>query len=479
MGMNTKYRAWCVYVAMILSSVAGMILMLLWIQHGTPITTISTASSSDTNVNTSITTITTISTASSSDTDVNTSITTFILTTRFGGQQGAGLYGLVSQQCFISHLGIYAHIVEPFVIDSVLGHTENLNTTDIDGRKKLKFSDTFNLDIFNRESKKLGYGPIVRLEYFLSHVPDRAILVELQSGGKKHTTVLWDGYNTPKSPCYKGRLKYDIAVCVVRKVHICCVKSDNLDALSRPDTILTTRELRDGIFGKWTSQQMNVIFQHWTAWWHTPITCKHSIEGKIYPSKQVDQYANAYRDTFLNKSGKIVAFVLRFEHLIARNYNVDVCLRKLHQAYEDLNSTLTNSSIFVAADLGMYQSGSWGRTFSLSGIDDERGKQINSTFMNALSDFIDSQWKFDEWDNSFRRVTGGIEDAGYIATLQKSIASTADCLVFLTKGESSFQSLMIQEYTNYHPTVSEQCIHYLCTKDCPSCTHFYTKQLDS
>ena len=97
--------------------------------------------------------------------------------------------------------------------------------------------------------------------------------------------------------------------------------------------------------------------------------------------------------------------------------------------------------------------------------------------MNALSDFIDIKWKFDEWNNSFDQVTGGIEDAGYIATLQKSIASTADCLVFLTKGESAFQDLVIQEYKQYHPTLSERCIRYLCTKDCPNCTHFYTNAI--
>ena len=224
---------------------------------------------------------------------------------------------------------------------------------------------------------------------------------------------------------------------------------------------------------------MNVIFQHWTAYWHIPITCEHSIEGKIYPSEQVWKYAIKYRDTFL-KSNKVVAFVLRFEHLVLRNYNVDICLSKFHQVHENLKSTLTNASVFVAADLGKYQSGSWGATFSLSGIDHKSGEQIKSTFMNALSGFIGSHWKFDEWDNSFNQVTGGIEDAGYIATLQKSIASTADCLVFLTKGESAFQRLVIQEYINYHPTVSESehCIHFLCTKDCTNCSHYYTKQLN-
>ena len=376
-------------------------------------------------------------------------------------------------------MGVPAHIVEPFVDNSVLYHTD-LKTTD--SRNKLKFSDLFNLDTFNRESQKLGYGPLVRLEYFLNHIPDKGIIVELRSGGlNKYTKVEWDGYNNLESPCYNGRRKHlmnNITVCIVRRVSICCVKTYDRDTLSHPNTIMTPQELHNGILGNWTSQRISlIIFQHWTAWWHIPVTCKHSIKGKIYPSEQVQKHAKKYRDTFL-KSEKVVAFVLRFEHLILRNYNVDVCLRKFRQARENLNNTLANASIFVAADLGRYQSGSWERTFSLSRINRMRGKQIKSRFINVLSDFMDSQWKFDEWDNSFRQVTGGIEDAGYIATLQKSIASRADCLVFLTKGESAFQGLVRAEYIQYHPTVSEQCIHYLCTKDCPNCTHFYTKQLD-
>ena len=402
---------------------------------------------------------------------------TFILTVRFGGQQGAGLLALVSQQCFISDLGIPAYIVEPFLDNSALYHTD-LKTTD--SRNKLKFSDLFNLDTFNRESQKLGYEPIVRLEYFLDHAPDEGIIVKLQSGGRKRTNVLWDGYNTLESPCYNGRRKHlmnNITACVVRIVSICCVNSSNLAALSRPNTILTTQELHNAIFGNWGSDHMNVIFQHWTAFWRIPKTCKCNLTGKIDASEQVWNYANKYRDTFL-KANKVVAFVLRFEKLLLRNYDIDVCLGKFRQARENLKSILANASVFVTADIGKYQSESWETTYSRARLDHKKGEQIKSRFVNALSDFlISSQWKFDEWENSFSQVTGGIEDAGYIATLQKSIASTADCLVFLMEGDSFFQEMVKQEYFKFHPTLSERCIHYLCTKDCPNCTHFYTKQL--
>ena len=160
--------------------------MLIWYNFAGTLNTISTRS----DINTSPTIsaapdiYSTVPDMNSTAPDMNSTApdinSTFILTVRFGGQQGAGLFALVSQQCFISDLGIPAYIVEPFLDNSALYHTD-LKTTD--SRNKLKFSDLFNLDTFNRESQKLGYEPIVRLEYFQDHAPDKGIIVELQSGG--------------------------------------------------------------------------------------------------------------------------------------------------------------------------------------------------------------------------------------------------------------------------------------------------------
>ena len=471
-----------IYITLTVTAIIGMILLFLCTKlekSSTPIT-ISTASTSNSNALSAVSdsnapiTISAVSdiNAVSTFSDINTQITTFILTIRFGGQQGAGLNGLVSQQCFISNLDIPAYIVEPFVTNSILGHT-NLNHTN-----NLKFSDMFNIDTFNKESKKSGYAPLVRWDFFMNSAPDRAILVEFDFGGRKMNQVVWDGHNTVESPCYKGRLYPElkslanVTLCVVRIVRICCVYSRR-DQLSRPNTIMTTQELRRGIFGDWISNKLTLVFQHWSGWWHVPKTCSpHSVKGKIYPSEQLYKYSKAYKDFFF-KSNKVVAFVLRFEHLIsAGNYNVSDCMSKFHHVHEDLNSILTNASVFVAADLGKYQSGSWGMTFSVSNINRKRGEQIKSTFINALSGLIDrlTPWTFKEWESSFNQITGGIKDVGYIASLQRNIASMADCLVFLIKGGSSFQNLIIQEYRSYHPNQSEPCIHFVCTEDCPKCS---------
>ena len=189
------------------------------------------------------------------------------------------------------------------MISSILRHTD-LNNRGINN--VLKFSDMFNIT-FNKESKKSGYGPLVKWDFFMNSAPDRAILVELDSGGQKGTQVVWDGHNTVESPCYKGSLYpglkslINTTLCVVRIVRICCVHSDNRDRLSRSSTIMTTQELHKSMFGYWTSKHMALVVQHWSAWWHIPQSCKHSIEGKFYPSKQIYKYANNTKTLFSSR----------------------------------------------------------------------------------------------------------------------------------------------------------------------------------
>ena len=403
----------------------------------------------------------------------------FILTMNYGGQQGAGMRALVLQQCFVGNWDIPAYIVEPFVINSVLGHRRRHPNTK---QATLKFSDLFDFENFNRESTKSGYAPLVEWEYFLNNAPNITILVELQSGDRKGTDTVWDVSDTQASPCYRGE-QYPLnvvntTICVVRIVKICCVLTEDHEHLSSSIAIATIEELQHGIFGKWKPEKVNIVFWYWTSFWHVPLTCGQGplLIGKVLPSKQVLKHVHQYQEMFL-KSSRTVAFVLRFEHLVFNNYNISTCLNKFHEAPNHFKKILTNASIFIAADVGKFKSNSWMGTYPLVvKVDNKSGEEVYRSFVNALSDFIGHYWNYDEWDNSFDQITDGIEDAGYVATLQKSIASMADCLVFLTKGESNFQNLVISEYNKQHPiSHSERCIHYICTKDCQNCFHLYRK----
>ena len=54
-------------------------------------------------------------------------------------------------------------------------------------------------------------------------------------------------------------------------------------------------------------------------------------------------------------------------------------------------------------------------------------------------------------------ITGGIKDHGYVAALQRTIASRANCLVLV--GGGNFLKLALGDYLNFHPNPSSWCIH--------------------
>ena len=77
---------------------------------------------------------------------------------------------------------------------------------------------------------------------------------------------------------------------------------------------------------------------------------------------------------------------------------------------------------------------------------------IRSTVVTLLNNTLN----FEEWEDTFMEVSG-IEDRGYIAALQRTIASRADCLVLV--GGGHFLELALHEYLRDHPS---PCVHFIC-----------------
>jgi hypothetical protein len=82
------------------------------------------------------------------------------------------------------------------------------------------------------------------------------------------------------------------------------------------------------------------------------------------------------------------------------------------------------------------------------------------TFKHALSGLVTDT---EMWENSFAQATDGIVDNGYIAALQRTVASTADCIVLV--GGGNFHNMVLQEYMDNHPYPSKQCIYNICVEE--------------
>ena len=384
---------------------------------------------------------------------------TFILTASYVGQQGGGVLGLLSQQYFSHHLDIPVSIVEPFLISTKLGHVKyqpRRHRTD-----PIKFSDLFNIHTFNAVSRRSGYRRLVAWEDFISNAPEKTILVELQSGKDTRNNTVWETDTASGTSCYNGK-KYSVfkelvtcAVCIVRVVTVCCIESED----SSYKSALTVKDLQNTFFGRWKPEEVNLLFSYWSAYWHMPSeSCKtFHPSGNLFSSLQLVKHANEYKDLYMKSNQSTIAFVLRFEYLLAEHNDIDTCMQKIYETHSRMK--IMDKSIFVAADIGKYKSASWKKT--LSEFSSKKAAQLMETFKNAVSLLIGDQWTFEDWENSFTKVATGIEDSGYIAALQKTIASQADCLYFLVLG-GNFQYLVVEEYVKHHPHQSEQCIHYIC-----------------
>ena len=111
----------------------------------------------------------------------------------------------------------------------------------------------------------------------------------------------------------------------------------------------------------------------------------------------------------------------------------------------------------ITADIGKYGS----NTFHWAVKDKEKlAIGINETKTTML-ELTNHTLSFEEWEESYVMAAGGITNSGYIAALQRTIASQADCLV-LIMGGGNFQDLALQEYGRLHQIKKKRCIHYVC-----------------
>ena len=126
------------------------------------------------------------------------------------------------------------------------------------------------------------------------------------------------------------------------------------------------------------------------------------------------------------------------------------CLKQLEEELQKHNE----KSPFLAIDVGTFRS----RSFNPNTLNYRTSLNASRVFVEKL--FSDRKWTFDDWEKSFMTIPGVMNMQSYIASLQKTIASKANCLFLM--GGGSFQKLALQYYLELHPRPDERCIKYIC-----------------
>ncbi len=395
-------------------------------------------------------------------------------------QQAVGLRTLMSAQCWIGSFGLPMYVVEPFIENSIV-HTRAQPQRNT---KLLSLSDFYNMEHYNVVSKQQGMTELTTWGDFIDNAPRQVIFITLGSSPQqckcllsKHTVksktpkVTWKSSKSEKCSSFPkpGPLR------TLTTAHDFCVVK--IVSIFPTPIICSEKEMHEIIFGSLKPGNVSIVIGYWCPGMYVPNAaksdpavcqraCSEGLENKYLPSTQLLSNIQTYESNDPSDQGSLgvkLAVMLRTEHVVfplnakLRPIGVKLCLAKTAGVVRNLQSKLGVKQPFVAIDIGKYGSGSWNEVLRA----DE--KHLINDMKSTLLSFFNHSLTFEEWEDTFTEVSGGITDRGYIAALQQGIASRADCIVFL--GGGNFLRLALHEYLNLHPEVSSWCIYFVCIEE--------------
>ena len=438
----------------------------------------------------------------------------YIVSNAYSGQQGSGVRALLALQCWMKSFSLPMKIVEPFIENFSL--STYLLQTDLPFATR--FSDHFSLDTFNSVSKSEREPTIATWEEFQQHAPRNTVFARIINDcshdakpgpffiedvtnvntGSNMNGTRWSKQNGEvcfSKNCLNNHLLGGMNLCVVRIIRMkaCLLRYD------------ANRKIYPILFKDRHPIDLTVVFRLWASDWgnmQNPNTlhkldCRDDngamIAHKIQPSPRLLHDARYYTDNFLGRQNR-VAVMIRSEQVI-RNVKetldrVEVlqqCLHvtvnlahKLNNASIDtlnasslrlkaLNSIIANPAhssnrdrnIFLALDVGKYGSKSIDWILRLKKYHvGKKASGIIHMVENTVRNIYRGQWPYRDWENSFQLATDVTKNPGYIASLQRIVASQADCLVLVGGGD--YQRLALVDYQTLHPEPHQQCVFLVC-----------------
>ena len=385
------------------------------------------------------------------------------------GQQGSGVMVLSSLQCMISAFDLPVRIAEPMFVNSRISTALKKKKG-----KEIKFSDVFDIEHFNKVSESLGYPLMESRENFLAFAPRDVVYVTFNaeeglSQPERVVKKMWinaqdvervDGHpiNDKRIEKILDRFNTSAGFNVIKIIEI-SGSGDDLHSY-----VMSESELRNDILGGLSFENVTIIFNLWRTLWHivnhhsrNPHKCLGvgygSDKEQFYPSPRLLADADRYEKMFLS-SGYNVAVMFRIERLlqnVKRSGKQSSVTKCLDEAVNITKTLQEYDQPMITLDLGKFASSTWSPA---------KG-HMTETVKPKISQLFKYDWNLEEWEESFTRAAGGVENKGYIAALQRTLASRADCLVLV--GGGSFQDLTMKDYIRTHPNIEDQCIHSVCT----------------
>ena len=399
------------------------------------------------------------------------------------GQQASGVQALINLQCRAHSLELPMFILEPIIPHNKFKamSTEFGLSGPPQMETVMKFSDLFDLELFNEMSSEMDYAQLVPRDFFFKNAPKKIVFVVLYDGKMNELPEmirLWPKRGTPSNSCFdpltsqlSNDPKYQIYQIIQKGF---CVVKVFLYRMTRGEPLIFTEaQLRRSILGRQSFADVTLVFNVWMPKFVVPGTkgreCihsgYHSAKEQVQPSKRLLANAKFYEREFLKADSNLLTVMIRLEHVYTflhkprsqyDEWTVEKCLNAAKEKVKNFQKKKSFGKPFVTLDIGKYGSK------TLRSVGWEKLKTDTVLVNNLLSSLYDGEWDLEEWEASFTKATGGIDDSSYIAALQRTLASKAECLILV--GGGMFQELAMRKYMESR-NQSDWCIHFLCIKD--------------
>ena len=384
----------------------------------------------------------------------------YMLTLRIMEQQTSGAKNVLQLGCLAASMGLRA--VEPYAKDSFFFYPLTAEKMDLE--------QTFS-DYFSSVSIKANYkhASFDKWDAFLNRAPKRMVYVHLFyesiPTSSKATEVAVDNCHvTSNFKDFITKYGFDLVRCID---YVFTDETGSNVKLTDPAKFSST------ILGPYQPSQVNVVFGKWKGLGtrtRIPLNthCRNIYSRHLMPSESMVADSNKYIQTNLQDSNYI-AIMLRTEKVIfhsdGKNDNdfskeLSVCYQEVHDTVAKIRETSSEEQkIFMTVDLGLF--GTKGDPELKTGKKASTDSPVYLTTIQFMKQMYESpHWSLTAWEQTFLNAVGNKTDTGYIAGLQRTIASKSNYLIVM--GGGSFQVLAIDLYENFHPARKQDSLYKVC-----------------
>lgn len=372
----------------------------------------------------------------------------YVFVSHYSDQMTGASLNIISMQCWASSISPGVKVVEPFLhkgsgfgVNLIPNTDSELQSEDETNLVRLR--DVLDIENWERQTNVKGYAPLISWKEFLQHAPHDLILVSREClGDAKKCATYYRKFNAT-ALLFAQQHNFRI----VRNVH------DKYQ-------LYTAQGYRDLVYGNFNPSRSVVLFRYWGGIYQAKPKMyrigisdakgcsRRSFLSTLFQTSEMikqdgqhymEQYMpEAIREGYISVMFRIERFGLNhnFKHINStekKKLMLADCVNNIGKWVDNLKKQFRIKTVFLSMDCRKQGSKAFRRP---SGHEYLSNDLVNSMASMLYETLYGNTSSLEEWDESFDTIAS-FRTPGYLAQLQKYLASHGTCL--LTAGGGSFQ----------------------------------------